>query len=45
MINSRGKVDQPDTAEIVTLSESERIDLLADILLEMALEEPGSEPD
>lgn len=44
MIDSRGKTDQSDTAEIVMLSEAERISLLADILLEMALEEPSNEP-
>lgn len=45
MTDSRGKTDQSDTVEIFTLSESERINLLADILLEMALEEPCNEPD
>lgn len=44
MIDSRGKTNQSDIAEIVTLSEAECINLLADILLEMALEESSNEP-
>lgn len=39
MIDSRGLQKQSEVAEDIAIAEAERIELLADLLLELALEE------
>lgn len=42
MIDSRGLQKQSEVAEDIAIKEAERIELLADLLLEMALEDEGN---
>ena len=42
MIDSRGLQKQSEVAENIAINEAERIELLADLLLELALEEESN---
>ena len=42
MIDSRGLQKQSEVAEDIAIAEAERIELLADLLLELALEEDAN---